>query len=161
MAKRSARKHKEMLCQVKEEMELTGDAVFANEKWHTIFTRERNITDKTPRKCGLTKRQAVSQKRRELIRKERSQRYQQIIDGTYESGLKFEHTSKEQYGSMLKFNDKVPDFFLQKNGLSADSIMLLVNSSSLDHNNEGRIINVLGSTGAIFSVRAGWVESAV
>ena len=162
MKKRSASKHKEMLLQAKEEMEAAGNAVLIDSKsneYKTIFTPDKTIVNKTLRDEGLTKKQAVNKKRRELIRNERSLRYQQIIAGTWQSNLKFEHTSEEQYGNMLQFNDKVPNYFLLSNDVPANSIVLLVNSSSFDVGNEGRMISVLAPNGTILDIRASWVNS--
>ena len=160
--KRSARSRKELLRQAKEQMAEEGNATAVDAergKYHTIFTRDRDKFGDAPRDEGLTKKQAVSKMRRELIRKERQKKYQQVLAGTYESGLKFEHTSEEQYGNMLQLNDSVPEYWLTLNNVPAQSVMLLINSSSYDVGNEGRMVQVLAPNGNILDVRAGWLNA--
>jgi len=160
--KRSARSRKELLRRAKEQMAEEGNASVVDadrDKYHTIFTRDRAKTGESVRDEGLTKKQAVSLMRRKLLRQERQARYMQIIQGTYESGLKFEHTSEEQYGNMLQLNDNVPEYWLAMNNVPAGSVMLLVNSSSYDVGHEGRMVQVLASNGNILDVRAGWLDA--
>ena len=160
--KRSAAVKKELLRRAKVQMAEEGNATVIDSdlgKYHTIFTRNRNKTGDSLRDEGLTKKQAVSKARRELIRQERQKKYQQILAGTYESGLKFEHTSEEQYGNMLQLNDSVPEYWLTLNNVPAQSVMLLINSSSYDVGHEGRMVQVLAPNGSILDVRAGWLNA--
>lgn len=161
MAKMSARKRKEVLQEVKEQMVETGDATVVDlekQEFRTIFSKTRNVVGVAPRESGPTKKQAVTKKKRELIRQERARRYQQIVSGTYESGLKFEHTSEEQYGALLRLSDDTPPFWLSKQGLEPNSCVLLINSSSHDVGNEGRFVQVLTPGGHMVDVRASWLE---
>lgn len=162
MSKRSAASRKRLLRQAKEQMAEEGNATTVDAdrgKYHTIFTRDRDKVGDSVRDEGLTKKQAVSKMRHKLLRQERQARYMQIIQGTYESGLKFEHTSEEQYGNMLQLNENVPEYWLKMNNVPARAVMLLVNSSSYDVGNEGRMVQVLASNGNILDVRAGWLDA--
>ena len=163
MSKRSARKYKEILLEVKEQMADEGNAVAIDPekgKYHTVFTRQRNTIGVAPRESGQTKKQAVSRKRRELIRKERAHRYNLVVNGKYESALKFEHTQQEKYGGIFTLNDKASDMWRRRVGITGNPVLLLIGSASCDVGNEGRFVEMLTPAGDILRVRAGWIDPA-
>jgi len=149
MLKKNTPRYKEIIRCVKEQIK---------EEENVSFIKQIDKSGTAPRELGLTKKQALKAQRRNLIRQERRQRYDQILANTYESGLKFEYTSKEHYGSMMRLNDKVNSTWLRKNGVSAGAVMLLINSSSSDIGKEGRSVQTLSPLGNILDVRASWLD---